>query len=155
MVWGAFLIGLVPLAANPVLRAAADAFDQFQVGILFGSFTGVLILFSIPVTLLGTISPLGTRLAIRSPAQAGSVSGRDYAISTLAAFLGTFLPVLLFIPTIGTNWTFILFSTLVTGRSYLVHSTTDFLNFCNVYLKHSFKSILIFFYNSRKHIYGS
>ena len=34
MVWGAFLIGLVPLVANPVLKAAADAFDQFQVGIL-------------------------------------------------------------------------------------------------------------------------
>ena len=110
MVWGAFLIGLVPLVANPVLKAAADAFDQFQVGILFGAFTGVLILFSIPVTLLGTISPFAIRLAIRSPAEAGSISGRVYAISTLGAFLGTFLPVLLFIPTIGTIYTFISFS---------------------------------------------
>lgn len=110
MVWGAFLIGLVPLVANPVLRAAAAAFDQFQVGILFGSFTGVLILFSVPVTLLGTISPFAIRLAIRTPSEAGTVSGRVYAISTLGAFLGTFLPVLLFIPTIGTTRTFILFS---------------------------------------------
>jgi spermidine synthase len=113
MVWGAFLIGLVPLVANPVLRTAADAFDQFQLGILFGAFLGVLILFSIPVTLLGTISPFAIRLAIRSPAEAGSVSGRIYAISTLGAFLGTFLPVLLFIPTIGTTFTFILFSTFL------------------------------------------
>jgi predicted membrane-bound spermidine synthase len=110
MAWGAFLIGLVPLAANPVLRVAADAFDHLQVGVLFGAFTGVLILFSIPVTLLGTISPFAIRLSIRTPTEAGTISGRIYAISTLGAFVGTFLPVLLFIPTIGTTMTFIVFS---------------------------------------------
>lgn len=113
MVWGAFLIGLIPLIANPVLRYAADAFDQLAVGILFGSFTGVLILFSLPITLLGTISPFAIRLAIRTPQEAGRVSGRIYAISTLGSFLGTFLPILLFIPTIGTTMTFILFSTFL------------------------------------------
>lgn len=110
MAWGAFLIGLVPLVANPILRLAADAFDQLEVGILFGAFTGVLILFSVPVTLLGTISPFAIRLAIRTPTEAGRISGRVYAISTLGSFLGTFLPVLFFIPTIGTTKTFIVFS---------------------------------------------
>jgi len=110
MAWGAFLIGLVPLVANPVLRLAADAFDQLQVGILFGAFTGVLILFSIPITLLGTISPFAIRLAIRTPTEAGRISGRVYAVSTLGSFLGTFLPILLLIPTIGTTRTFIVFS---------------------------------------------
>jgi spermidine synthase len=110
MAWGAFLIGLVPIVANPVLRFAADAFDQLEIGILLGAFTGVLILFSVPVTLLGTISPFAIRLAIRSPNEAGRVSGRVYAVSTLGSFLGTFLPVLIFIPTIGTTMTFIVFS---------------------------------------------
>lgn len=110
MAWGAFLIGLVPLVANPILRLAADAFDQLEVGILFGAFTGVLILFSVPVTLLGTISPFAIRLAIRTPTEAGRISGRVYAISTLGSVLGTFLPVLFFIPTIGTTKTFIVFS---------------------------------------------
>jgi spermidine synthase len=110
MVWGAFLIGLVPLIANPVLRMAADAFDQLQVGVLIGSFVGVLILFSVPVTLLGTISPFAIRLSIGTPEEAGTVSGKIYAISTLGSFLGTFLPVLLLIPVIGTWRTFILFS---------------------------------------------
>ncbi len=110
MAWGAFLIGLVPLVSNPILRLAADAFDQLQVAILFGSFTGVLILFSIPITLLGTISPFAIRLAIRTSMEAGRVSGRVYAISTLGSFLGTFLPILLFIPLIGTSRTFIVFS---------------------------------------------
>jgi spermidine synthase len=110
MAWGAFLSGLVPLVARPVLRFAANAFDQLQVGILFGSFTAVLVLFSLPVTLLGTISPFAIRLAIQDPRQAGSLSGRIYAVSTLGSFIGTFLPVLLLIPLVGTTWTFLIFS---------------------------------------------
>lgn len=114
LAWGAFLIGLVPLPARTVLRLAAEAFDQLQVGVLFGSFTGVLILFSLPVTLLGTISPFAIRLAIRRPEEAGTVSGRIYAVSTLGSFLGTFLPVLVMIPTIGTALTFLVFSLFLT-----------------------------------------
>lgn len=113
LAWGAFLAGLVPLVSRPVLRLAANAFDQLQIGTLFGSFTAVLILFSLPITLLGMISPFAIRLAIRDPLQAGSVSGRVYAISTLGSFIGTFLPVLVFIPLVGTTWTFILFSELL------------------------------------------
>ena len=110
LAWGAFTSGLVPLLARLILPFAADAFDQLQVGILFGSFTAVLILFIVPITLLGTISPFAIRLSIKSPDHAGRVSGRIYAISTLGAFVGTFLPVLVFIPLLGTTFTFFAFS---------------------------------------------
>ncbi|MFC1878734.1 spermidine synthase [Chloroflexota bacterium] len=110
MAWGAFTAGLVPLISRPVLRMAADAFDQLQVGILFGSFTAILILFIFPVTLLGTISPFAIRLAIHDSRQAGQISGRIYAISTLGSFTGTFLPVLVLIPLVGTTNTFLIFS---------------------------------------------
>ncbi len=110
MAWGALAAGLVPLVARPVLWAAADAFDQLEIGVLFGSFAAVLILFSIPITLLGTISPFAIRLAIVDPAHAGRISGRIYAISTIGSFVGTFLPVLVFIPLVGTTLTFFIFS---------------------------------------------
>jgi len=110
LVIGAFTAGLVPLFSRPVLRFAADAFDLLQVGILFGSFTAVLILFFIPVTLLGMISPYAIRLAITKPEQAGSVSVNIYATSTMGSFIGTFLPVLVLIPLLGTTLTFIVFS---------------------------------------------
>jgi hypothetical protein len=45
LAWGAFTAGLVPLVARQVLRFAALAFDELQVGVLFGSFTAVLVLF--------------------------------------------------------------------------------------------------------------
>jgi predicted membrane-bound spermidine synthase len=110
LAWGAFTAGLIPFIARPVLRFAADAFDQLQVGVLFGSFTSVLLLFIVPVTLLGTISPFAIRLAITDPTKAGSISGRIYAISTLGSFIGTFLPALVLTPMIGVTYTFLFFS---------------------------------------------
>jgi spermidine synthase len=115
LAWGAFLTGIVPLISNPVLRLASEAFDQLQVGVLFGSFTAVLILFTVPITLLGTISPFAIRLAIRRQNEAGTISGRIYAISTLGSFVGTFIPVLVLIPTIGTTRTFLAFSVFLTS----------------------------------------
>ncbi len=110
LAWGAFTLGVVPYIANPVLRAAANAFDGFQFAVLGGAFAGVLILFIVPITLLGTISPFAIRLSIEDRAHAGVTSGRIYAISTLGSFIGTFLPVLVLIPTIGTTRTFLVFS---------------------------------------------
>ena len=115
LAWGAFSAGLVPLVSRPVLRLASDAFDQLQVGVLFGSFSAVLVLFCVPVILLGTISPFAIRLAITDATEAGRVSGRIYAVSTLGSFIGTFLPVLVLIPLVGTTRSFILFSLLLTG----------------------------------------
>ncbi|OGO27360.1 MAG: hypothetical protein A2W33_08130 [Chloroflexi bacterium RBG_16_52_11] len=115
LAWGAFSAGLVPLASRPVLRLASVAFDQLQVGVLFGSFSAVLVLFCFPVILLGTISPFAIRLAISDATEAGRVSGRIYAVSTLGSFIGTFLPVLVLIPLIGTMRSFILFSLSLTA----------------------------------------
>ena len=90
LAWGAFTLGVVPYIANPVLRAAANAFDGLQFAVLGGAFVAVLILFIVPITLLGTISPFAIRLSMDGPAHAGVTSGRIYAISTLGSFLGTF-----------------------------------------------------------------
>ncbi len=110
LAWAALTAGLVPFVARPVLRLAADAFDQLQVGILFGSFTAVLILFCVPVTLMGMISPFALRLAIGDVQTSGKVSGRLYSVSTLGSFIGTFLPPLVLIPLLGTTQTFLSFS---------------------------------------------
>jgi len=113
LAWGAFTLGLVPYIAGPVLRSAATAFEFLQVGILGASFIAVLILFSVPITLLGTISPFAIRLSVEDTAHAGQTSGQIYAISTLGSFIGTFLPTLVTIPAIGTKNTFLVFSLLL------------------------------------------
>jgi spermidine synthase len=110
LAWGAFTMGLVPYIAGPVLRSAATAFEGLQVGILAGSFVAVLVLFIVPVTLLGTISPFAIRLSMEDTATSGRMSGTIYSISTLGSFIGTFLPALVTIPAIGTKNTFLIFS---------------------------------------------
>jgi spermidine synthase len=109
LAWGAFTIGLVPYIAGPVLKSAATAFEALSVGIMAGSFIAVLILFSVPITLLGAISPFAIRLSVDDTSKVGQVSGQIYAISTLGSFIGTFLPTLVTIPTIGTKLTFFVF----------------------------------------------
>ena len=108
--WSAFLVGIVPFAAHPVLNLAALGVANFNAAILGGSFIAVLILFSIPITLLGCVSPFIIRLAMVDVSSAGRTAGRVYAISTAGSFLGAFLPDLVLVPTIGTRNTFVLLS---------------------------------------------
>jgi len=113
LAWGALTLGIVPFAAGPVLRAAADAFDNLQVGVLAGSFVAVLVLFTVPVTLLGMASPFAIRVCMEDTSRAGNVAGSIYGISTIGSFIGSFLPTLVLIPTIGTTRTFLVFSVLL------------------------------------------
>lgn len=105
---GALGVGLIPTVSPLILRWAALGFESFQTGPLLGSLLSVLLLFSLPITLLGTVSPWAIKLTIGDGTQAGQTAGRLYAVATLGSLVGTFLPVLWLIPTYGTRWTFYL-----------------------------------------------
>jgi len=105
--WGAFAAGLIPIVARPVLYWAAAAVEGLDAAIMLGSFLALLLLFAVPVTLMGMISPFAVRLSVTDPGRAGQAAGRVYAVSTLGSILGTFLPVLVLIPAIGTARTFL------------------------------------------------
>ena len=64
LAWASISIAFVPIISRPILRLAANAFDNLIMGSLIGSFVVVMILFIIPVTLLGTASPFAIRLAL-------------------------------------------------------------------------------------------
>lgn len=113
LMWGSLTVGLVPMVSRPLLRITSNAFDQFQMPILAGAFVSVMVLFIIPVTLLGMISPFALKLTLQDPKDVGKTAGRLSAISTLGAFIGTFLPVLILVPLIGTYRTFLFFSSLL------------------------------------------
>ncbi len=113
LLWAASLCAVIPLLARPILQTAASAITGIEAGLAIGSFISVLVLFAIPITLLGTISPFGIRLAFSTIEDAGKISGRIYAISTLGSLVGTFLPVILIIPELGTFRTFLLFSAIL------------------------------------------
>jgi predicted membrane-bound spermidine synthase len=105
---GAFAVGVIPIVSRPVLRLASAGLDNFDAGLLGGSMAAILLLFAVPVTLLGIVSPFAIRLSIRDVAGSGEVAGRISALSTTGSILGSFLPVLFLIPALGTRRTFAL-----------------------------------------------
>jgi predicted membrane-bound spermidine synthase len=106
----AFTTGLVPLVARPILSASLDAFDRVAVGAFYGSLLGTILLFAAPITLLGFVTPYAIRLRLQSVAGAGQTAGRIYALSTVGSIAGSFLPVVVLVPLIGTARTFLTLS---------------------------------------------
>src|SRR5688572_8786281 len=106
----AVFIGGIPVLAKPILYLSSIGFASYSLGIFWGSLMGVIGLFLVPITLLGCVSPWAIRLTVTDVRGAGRTAGALYALSTLGSLAGAYLPVLLLIPTVGTNRTFFLFS---------------------------------------------
>jgi len=140
LMWGSLTVGLVPMVSRPILRITANAFDQLQIPILVGAFVTILVLFVIPITLIGMASPFALKLALKDAHQAGKISGRISAISTLGSFIGTFLPVLILVPLIGTYRTFLFFSSLL-----MLVATIGYFTYVNVksWLKYSWMPLVL------------
>jgi MFS family permease len=101
------LTAVIPLVAAPILTWSQGAFATYSIGIFYGSLVGVLILFAPSMILLGCVSPFAIRLSVDQVGKAGRTAGRLYAISTAGSIAGSFLPVLVLIPYIGTRLTFV------------------------------------------------
>ena len=115
----AFLIALIPLIARPIMELSRSAFATYSVGVFYGSLIGVILLLAIPVILLSCVSPFAIRLQVERVDGSGNIAGRLYAISTAGSIVGTFLPALLLIPTIGTYRTFFTFAIVLLVTSII------------------------------------
>ncbi len=108
-------IATIPLLARPILRLATQGMLAWNLGLIAGPFLFILVLFVAPVTLLACVSPFAIRLSATQVAESGVTSGRIYAVSTLGSFIGTFLPNLVLIPTLGTRRTFLTLALITTA----------------------------------------
>ena len=106
----AVAIGTIPFVSRPLLTGSLEAFRELDAGAFYGSLAGTLLLLAPPVTLLGFISPFAIRLQLSDVASAGKTAGSLYALSTIGSISGSFIPVLVLIPLIGTAATFIALS---------------------------------------------
>ena len=106
----AFLISLIPFISRPIMHWSQSAFATYSIGVFYGSLVSVILLFALPMILLGCVSPFAIRLSIDQLGRSGRTAGQLYAISTAGSILGTFLPVLWLIPSIGTYRTFFTFA---------------------------------------------
>lgn len=108
--WAGFSAGLIPFVARPLLNLAIPALEKFDAGLGFTSFAGTLVLFIVPVTLLGCVSPFAIRLSAREIETTGTTAGNLYALSTFGSILGVFGTVFVMLAILGTRGTFIAYS---------------------------------------------
>jgi predicted membrane-bound spermidine synthase len=124
----AVLILVLPFWSHPVLSWALYTFTNGAYSDFYGSLVAVLLLFSVPMILLGCVAPYAIRLRVERVGKSGHISGQVYALSTAGSIVGTFLPVLVLMPDIGTNLTFIVFAVaqlLVSIVGLFVSRTAD------------------------------
>jgi len=105
-----FAIGVLPYLARPFLQLAIPALQRFDPGLGFLSFVGTLVLFAVPVTLLGCVSPFAIRLCTRDVTSSGATAGAVYALSTFGSILGVFVSVFILFQLFGTRGTFVALS---------------------------------------------
>lgn len=105
--------GLLPFVARPILSSSLSAFQDYNVGAFYGALLGVLALLVVPITLLGFVSPFAVRLLLDAVDHAGGTSGGVYALGTVGSIAGSFLPVLVLVPWIGTSRTFLTLSLML------------------------------------------
>ncbi|HZQ05172.1 MAG TPA: fused MFS/spermidine synthase, partial [Anaerolineae bacterium] len=103
-------IGIIPYIAAPALALAIPALQQFNAELGLVSFLAVIVLFAVPVTLLGCVPPFALRLAARDVKTVGATGGGLYALSTIGSIVGIYLAVFWLIPTFGTRLTFVTFA---------------------------------------------
>ncbi len=99
---------LIPLVGNSFLSWLQSVTTGMVPQEFYGSFIAVLLLFSLPTILLGCVSPFAIRLHVQQIGSSGRTAGKLYAISTAGSIVGTFLPVMVLMPWLGTANTFLL-----------------------------------------------
>ena len=98
IVFGAALfIILIPHISPSVLKMTN------VLGVRLGALTSSFLLFSIPIFLLGMVTPFTVKLGTETIKKLGISAGRLYALSTIGSFLGTLSTGFVLIPNLGIN----------------------------------------------------
>jgi MFS family permease len=95
----AIYLALVPATADAVMSQILNSMGDGPAAILLAASALLLI----PLSLLGTFSPVAVRLLTRSAEESGGVAGLVYGISTIGNVAGTLLTTFALIPTIGSR----------------------------------------------------
>jgi predicted membrane-bound spermidine synthase len=92
-------LALVPATADPVMETILNSLGDGA----YATLTASTALLLVPLTLLGTFSPIAVSLLTRSADEAGRVAGLVYGVSTIGNVVGTLLTTFTLIPAIGSR----------------------------------------------------
>ena len=115
--WLLFASGLAALSISPLTGAVANW--QLETSLMLRILAVTAIIFFVPATLLGMISPVVVRLSLDRLERSGNVVGKIYAFSTLGSILGTFATGFFLISWMGTRNILLLMSLILIVSSPL------------------------------------
>ena len=92
-------LAMVPASADPIMSEILDKLGDGPSATLLAS----TVLLLVPLTLLGTFSPIAVSILTRSADDAGRIAGLVYGVSTVGNVVGTLLTTFTLIPTIGSR----------------------------------------------------
>ena len=95
----AVYLGLVPATADQIMSDILESVGDGASATLLAS----TVLLLVPLTLLGTFSPIAVSLLARAANDAGRVAGLVYGVSTIGNVVGTLFTTFTLIPTIGSR----------------------------------------------------
>jgi len=105
----------VPVVVDPLVNNFIRGLFKSAAGstyIFLGSLLAVTLLFALPIMIFGMVSPFLITILSKTE-RVGDASGQVFSVSTLGSIIGTFLPVLVFIPFVGTSKTILFFASLL------------------------------------------
>jgi hypothetical protein len=109
-------LALIPATADTIMRAILHHIGDGPAATLSASIALLLV----PLSLLGTFSPIAVSLLTGSANEAGRVAGRVYGVSTIGNVAGTLLTTFMLIPSIGSrNITYIFAAVLAVCAALL------------------------------------
>jgi spermidine synthase len=105
-------VAVIPLIGKYIVALSAVLMMWILPGNLLvaGSAFSCLIIFSLPLVILGMVSPFLVKLGVTNMEDNGKTTGQIYAVSTIGSIIGTFVPTFFTIPYIGTGKTFFVFA---------------------------------------------
>lgn len=109
--WLLFASGVAALSISPLTGAVARW--QLETSLMVRILAVTAIIFFVPSTLLGMISPVVVRLSLDRLERSGNVVGKIYAFSTLGSILGTFATGFFLISWMGTRNILLLMSLIL------------------------------------------
>jgi spermidine synthase len=95
----ALLTVMIPVLRRPILGLTSP------LGVRLGSLSSAVLLFLLPITALGVVSPYAVRLYARALETVGSSAGTLYAVSTVGSVFGTLLTGFVLIPSLAMDKT--------------------------------------------------
>jgi hypothetical protein len=104
-------LACVPATADPVMEKILDRFGDGPSATL----TAATALLLVPLSLLGTFSPIAVSLLTRSAEEAGRVAGLVYGVSTMGNVAGTLFTTFTLIPTVGSRAITYIFAAVLAG----------------------------------------